>query len=119
MNGDGGLRSYTDAEHVRERPCMYIGSIVEEQREMLCWCIDAEGGLSCQMKCVSFIPALSKIFDEALSNALDAGFKDPSVRNIKVTISDSSVTVWNDGGGIICTTHSKLDIPVPQVRGSA
>lgn len=62
------------------------------------------------------VPALLKIADEAFSNALDEACKGHGVRNIRITVTETTITVWNDGDGIPCGMHSRhADKPVPQV----
>lgn len=49
---------------------------------------------------VSYVPALVKIFDEALTNAIDQAKLDASMKSIRVTVRDGMITVRNDGVGL-------------------
>ena len=61
------------------------------------------------------VPALFKLYDEVISNALDASVKDPSVKNIFVKLDERSVSVRNDGVGIPVELHAATGLYVPQL----
>lgn len=66
------------------------------------------GPTGTQYSKVEYPPALMKICDEPIVNAIDhfircIGTREP-VRNIKITISDR-VCIYNDGSGIECAIH--------------
>ena len=98
---------------------MYVGSIVEENRDSLYATMAEDGTLTTEMRTVTMVPALLKIFDEAATNPLDAALKGQGVRNIKFTVTEDKIVVWNDGDGMPCTLHSTLGVPVPQARRNA
>lgn len=116
-----------DWEHLDKRPENIIGSIIPEVHEehLVEWGI-AEGkgakasrdAIHVVVKEVEIAPALPKIFEEILQNAIDHSIKDDSMTNLKVTIdnenpSEPQITVWNDGEGIPCYIHPKTKLHVP------
>ena len=142
LDTDGGIRIMSDAEHVEKRSSMYLGSSIAEERVSLCATIEmvtpkaaatadtdetaaAETDSAKKSKPVpvvtieerlaTMVPAMLKIFDEVITNALDAAIKGQGVRTIKVSVDDVSFGVWNDGEGMPCTDHSEARIPVPQL----
>ncbi len=60
-----------------------------------------------EMREVSFVPGLYKIFDEILVNAADNKQNDKNMDTIKVTIDRETgeISVWNNGRGIPIEIH--------------
>jgi DNA gyrase/topoisomerase IV subunit B len=60
-----------------------------------------------ELRKVSFVPGLYKIFDEILVNAADNKQRDPSMKNIKVVVDreKGEISVENDGAGIPIEIH--------------
>jgi DNA topoisomerase-2 len=60
-----------------------------------------------EMRKVSFVPGLYKIFDEILVNAADNKQRDPSMKAIKVVVDRESglISIENDGRGIPVEIH--------------
>ena len=116
-------------EHVLLRPAMYVGS--DLGREEYMWIVNDSGRM--EIRPVNFIPALHKIFDEVLVNALDhharkqaelekgkpkSAAKDPKpepVKNIWVTIDENTISVKNDGDGISVTVHETEKVYIPEL----
>jgi DNA topoisomerase-2 len=72
--------------------------------------------LSARIEKVEFVPALLKIFDEVVTNALDVAVKEKDVRNIIVTCNGNTVTVKNDGSGLPVEFHHEVkDVRVPEL----
>ena len=94
----------TQLEHIIKRPDTYIGS-VERATEFM-WVFNSET-LRMEMRKVSFVPGLYKIFDEILVNAADNKQRDPSMKAIKVVVDreKGEVSVENDGNGIPVEIH--------------
>lgn len=91
-------------EHVIKRPDTYIGSVERSEKQM--WVYNTE--LSCmEMREVSFVPGLYKIFDEILVNAADNKQRDKNMETIKVTVNreKGEISVFNDGRGIPIEIH--------------
>lgn len=100
-------------EHVLKKPGMYIGSI--ESDENILWVFD---NTICQ-KNIEYIPGLYKIYDEIIVNSLDhvIRIKDSKkpVKEIKVTIKDNVITVYNNGEGIEVEKHDQHKIYIPEL----
>ena len=62
---------------------------------------------SMEMREVSFVPGLYKIFDEILVNAADNKQRDKNMDTIKVTIDreKGEISVYNNGRGIPIEIH--------------
>ena len=109
--------------HVLLRPGMYVGSV--EPDTCNTWVYDATAD-KMVFRQIQYIPALYKIFDEILMNAIDHSVRlkrnassssvNP-VKNIKVEIDRTSGTikVWNDGDGIDVVLHPEHNCYVPEL----
>lgn len=98
------IEQLTQLEHVIKRPDTYIGSVERSEKQM--WVYNTE--LSCmEMREVSFVPGLYKIFDEILVNAADNKQRDKNMETIKVTVDreKGEISVFNDGRGIPIEIH--------------
>lgn len=60
-------RKITNAEHIKLRPDMYVGSVEAIQK----WLWVVNDNQEMVYKIVTLVPALCKIFDEILVNAAD------------------------------------------------
>lgn len=62
---------------------------------------------SMEMREVSFVPGLYKIFDEILVNAADNKQRDKNMDTIKVTVDrvKGEISVYNNGRGIPIEIH--------------
>ncbi|KAL1507479.1 hypothetical protein AB1Y20_008315 [Prymnesium parvum] len=90
----------TPVEHVLRRPAMYVGS-VSSQTE-LAWALDAATARMA-WRPLTYSPALFKVFDEILVNALDNKQRDPhGMTAIDISVDERSgrVSVSNTGRGI-------------------
>lgn len=99
-------------EHILLRPSMYVGSV--ENDETNTWVFDGK----MDKRVINIVPALYKIFDEVLTNAIDHSIRtkqspDP-VKNIKIEINQATgvISVFNDGEGIdIVKTDAGIYVP--------
>jgi len=86
----------TAVEHVLHRPEMYVGPV--QPRTESAWVF--EDGRMVYRE-VSYVPALLKLFDELLVNAMDNVQRAAGTTSIEVTIRDDGVfSVYNSGLGI-------------------
>jgi DNA topoisomerase-2 len=94
----------TQLEHIIKRPDTYIGSVERTQESM--WVFNSETS-QMEMRKVSFVPGLYKIFDEILVNAADNKQRDPTMKVIKVVVDreKGEISVENDGRGIPVEIH--------------
>ena len=62
---------------------------------------------SMELREVSFVPGLYKIFDEIVVNAADNKQRDKNMDTIKVTVDreKGEISVWNNGRGIPIEIH--------------
>ena len=91
------------------RPGVYIHSTVNEKRTM--WIYDGE----MQSRKIEFNPGLYKIVDEILVNAADNKQTCPSMTYIKVALTPTSISVENNGVGIVNETHPDAGVLVPEM----
>ena len=87
-------------EHALRRPDTYAGSVVPS--EYASHVFDLEGGVAKRRDIVVQVaPALLKVSDEVIVNAIDNHTRDASQKNIKLTFDKSGIfSVFNDGGTI-------------------
>jgi hypothetical protein len=85
----------TPVEHVLLRPDSYVGSIKPTSRKIVVLSPDC----SLKHRQVSFVPALLKVFDEILVNAVDNFHRDPEMRVINVIVDPTRafISIRNDG----------------------
>jgi len=95
----------TQLEHIIKRPDTYIGSVERTEQQM--WVFNSETQ-NMELRKVSFVPGLYKIFDEVMVNAADNKQNDKTMKNIKVVIDreKGEISVENDGRGIPVEIHA-------------
>lgn len=98
----------TDVEHVLKRSDMYVGSVENDEQEA--WILE---GVVVMKKRIQFPPALLKISDEILCNAVDQHIRGRGTGKIKVIVNDSCISVENDGDSIPFDNID--DLPTPTV----
>jgi DNA topoisomerase II len=94
-------------EHIIKRPDTYIGSVEKTEQQM--WVFNKQTS-QMELRKVSFVPGLYKIFDEILVNAADNKQRDDAdhtMTSLKVTIDRSTgeIAVENNGKGIPIEIH--------------
>ncbi|KAI4159830.1 MAG: hypothetical protein LQ342_006248 [Letrouitia transgressa] len=104
----------TQLEHIIKRPDTYIGSIERSEKHMWVYNSQLE---TMEMREISFVPGLYKIFDEILVNAADNKQRDKNMDSIKVTVDreKGEISVWNNGRGIPIEIHEKEQIYIPEM----
>ena len=102
----------TQKEHILDLPDTYIGSIEPKTEEHWVYNNILK---TIEKKEITWIPGLYKIFDEIIVNALDHCVRDDTLKTIKATISDSEITIWNDGNGIDVEMHKEHKVYVPEL----
>lgn len=87
------FRILTARQHVRERIGMYMGSASKEEIERF---------VLGEWKKATYVPALSKMVDEILDNAIDEAIRTnfKFANKINVSINNNEVTVTDNGRGI-------------------
>ena len=109
------VQKLTHIEHVLKRPDSYVGP-VDAVREPY-WVLNGEKFKRATTK---YSPALLKIFDEILVNAIDRNSMHPKqVSSISVNIDDTvgMITVDNNGplGGLTIRKNEKEDVWNPEL----
>ena len=87
-------------EHVLLRPDTYVGSITPVTRHM--WVLDRARGRIVRRE-ATFVPALYKIFDEILVNAMDNRQRDPAGTtrvDVSIDVAAGALSVRNNGRGL-------------------
>lgn len=113
----------TDVEHVLHRPAMYAGSTNLERAEMHLFDNDTQ---SIRLKPIEYVPALYKIFDEVLVNAVDHAVRtitdksyskkdQVSMISVEINQEEGWVSVANDGKAIDVVMHKKEQVYVPEL----
>ncbi|KAF1329649.1 DNA topoisomerase 2, partial [Globisporangium splendens] len=104
----------TQLEHILLRPDTYVGSIEPVTQNM--WVFDDEKK-KMEMRKITFVPGLYKIFDEIIVNACDNKQRDKTMDTLKVKIDAESgeVSVWNNGKGIPVVMHKEHNVYVPEL----
>jgi DNA topoisomerase II len=94
----------TPVEHILKRPDTYIGSVERIEKQMWVYNSTTE---SMEMREISYVPGLYKIFDEIIVNAADNKQNDANMKEIQVTVNRESgeISVKNDGKGIPIEIH--------------
>ena len=109
------IQKLTHVEHILKRPDSYVGPVSRVSEPY--W-IHENGTF--EKKMVVYSPALLKIFDEILVNAIDRNSMYPkNVTSLSVSIDKTSgeITIENNGplGGIAIKMHEKEDIWNPEL----
>ena len=101
-------------EHILKRPDTYVGSLEKETTKQ--WVLD-ESKMSMIQRDIEHIPALDKIFDEILVNAIDQSTVDSTVDTIKVSIDreNNEICVSNNGKGISVERHETENTYIPEM----
>ncbi|KAJ7991464.1 hypothetical protein DPEC_G00284130 [Dallia pectoralis] len=101
----------TQLEHILLRPDTYIGSVEPVTQQM--WVFDEDLGMN--LREITYVPGLYKIFDEILVNAADNKQRDKYMTTIKISIDPDSntITIWNNGKGIPVVEHKDEKMYVP------
>lgn len=100
-----------DREHVLKRPDSYVGSIEPEPRLMNMISIEEDGTFKSREEEVAYIAGLERIMLEILSNAADNATKSRSMGidpgKLIMTVTDTSVSVYNEGRPVSTVWHTK------------
>ena len=115
----------TDKQHILDNPNMYIGST--EKIDSNLWVYDNETQ-KMKLKTIEYIPALYKLFDEAIVNSRDHVVRmiqstteeKHNVNYIKVNIDNvettgGTISLTNDGDGIDIIKHTEYGIYIPEL----
>lgn len=113
MSSASELRKYqklTIREHILKRPDSYVGSCSLEEIEDF-----VVKGDKMVTKAFMYSPAMYKLYDEILVNAMDSATRTGKVKLIEVEVTGDSVSVKNDGPGIPVDIHPDHGIHIPEM----
>lgn len=104
----------TPLEHILLRPDTYVGSL--ERTVQPTWVVRSDGS-GFESRTLTYVPALFKIFDEVLVNAMDHHVRDETVTQIRVDVdaTTGTIRVWNNGHGIPVVVHGEHQVYVPEL----
>ena len=112
-------KKLTQREHILQLPDTYIGSRDAHAESRWVW-NGAEGKM--EWRTVQFNPGLFKIFDELVVNALDhvtrqsaATDKAKRVTRVVVTVTPTTINIYNDGEGIPVAVHPEYKVMIPEL----
>ena len=112
-------KKLTQREHILQLPDTYIGS--RDSHKESRWIYDVA---TSQMvwRTIDFNPGFYKIFDEVVVNAIDHVTRTATkavgagkVTKIRVMITPTSFSVWNDGEGIPVVVHPEYKVLIPEL----
>jgi len=103
-------RSFTPREHVLNRSGMYIGDTANVRK--LSWIMTENKKM--ELKDITYNPGVCKLFDELITNVLDEAKRDKTLTECKITFTDESFVVENNGRGIEIVKHSGGDCYLPE-----
>lgn len=112
-------KKLTQREHILQLPDTYIGS--RDSHKESRWIYDT--AISQMVwRTIDFNPGFYKIFDEVVVNAIDHVTRTATkavgagkVTKLRVTITPTSFTVWNDGEGIPVVIHPEYKVMIPEL----
>ena len=118
----------SDKQHVLDNPDTYIGSIENVSSNVF---IYNQNNQKIVEKNISYIPGLYKLFDEGIVNCRDHVIRMNQlisqtnksnktsqifpVTKIDVSISDDTISLYNDGNGIDVSMHPEYNIWIPEL----
>jgi DNA topoisomerase-2 len=107
-------KKLTDIEHCLHRPGTYVGNTKPHKLEM--FIPKSLDSYEMEYKEVSFIPAFIKLFDEVITNCVDASKIEGSKLNtVKVNVTPEGRITVTDNGGIPVVIHKVYEQYVPEI----
>lgn len=98
-----------EIEHVLKRPGMYIGSTKPHTSSE--WIL--KDGVY-EKEELTYNPGFLKLFDEIISNSVDEHKRTGKINTIKVQVTASAISVW-DNGGIPVLQHPDHKMWIPEL----
>lgn len=115
----------TPIEHVLDRPDTYVGTVLPSTKRMFVldgWEKYLEkqdaSALSITLRDVNYIPAMYRIIDELLVNAVDNYNRPNTGTNalkIELNIETGWISVYNNGKSVPVVLHEKENMMVPEL----
>lgn len=103
-------------EHVLQRPDTYVGGVSPTDVEFDIIKQGETGCVSCKKGTIFASPALFKVTDEVVTNAIDNHRRDTTQRTIRISFkSDGECCVFNDGKTIPIRTFEETSRYLPEI----
>lgn len=115
---------FTHQQHILELPDTYIGSIDETGEKRFVYNTDSK---EMEYRTVRFVPGLLKVIDEPLVNSMDQRVRQNGriasgalpdgvpVKHIDVVLTDTTISIYNDGDGIPVGIHTETGIEAAEL----
>jgi len=112
------IQKLSHVEHILKRPDSYVGPVSKVKEKY--WILDDVNENIFKKENVTYSPALLKIFDEILVNAIDRNSLYPkkvTTITVNIDINKGAVSIENNGplGGICIKMHKKENIWNPEL----
>lgn len=103
----------SEREHILRRSGMYVGSTKDETVNTFIYNDDFD---KMELRDVTYVPAMLKIFDEILSNSCDEFRREGNMglTKVEVTIHKEGKIIVRDNGGIPVEMHKTAGCYVPE-----
>lgn len=104
----------SEYEHIRRRPGMWVGSIKSEERDIYIYNKQTH---KLEYNTVTFVPAMLKLVDEIISNAVDEYRRPDNMGLNKIIVNinqEKNIIQIEDNGGIPVVKHKEAGIYVPE-----
>lgn len=102
----------SERDHIRKRVGMYAGQIAPHSGDEYVFNLESK---KMEKRNITYVPALIKIFSEILDNSIDEFKRHPEILDtIKVEISESEISISDNGAGIPVELHPVTGTYVPE-----
>jgi DNA topoisomerase-2 len=107
-------KKLTDIEHCIHRPGTYVGNTKPHKLDM--FIPKSIGNYEMEYREVNFIPAFIKLFDEIITNCVDASkIKGSLLNTVKVNVTPEGRITVADNGGIPVVIHKVYEQYIPEI----
>ena len=102
----------SERDHIRKRVGMYAGQIAPHSGDEYVFNLESK---KMEKRSITYVPALIKIFSEILDNSIDEFKRHPEILDtIKVDISETEISISDNGAGIPVELHPVTGTYVPE-----
>lgn len=103
-----------ECEHIRRRPDMFIGGVNKIEKEVVI--LSPEGTITVEK--IKYSPALVKIIDEIINNAVDQKIRVESTDDYKSSDEVTAISVTFAENGEVTVCNSGRGIPITMTNGT-
>jgi len=104
----------SEVQHILQRPGMWVGSTKSEEKDAFIY--NSKTG-KFEMKIINYIPAMSKVVDEVISNSVDEFRRKDNMGLTELYVKIDKNTgeiIVRDNGGIPIVKHKEVGIYIPE-----